>query len=256
MLQYEANDIWKGELILEYGKVHEISFYSQLLDETFPILVYLPHEYSPMMEYQVIFASDGKDYIQYGRIGRVTEDLVEEGDIDQTIVVGIPYDSVKHRWHLYHPHGERNDLYIDFLATELLPYIDETYPTIQNREARGLIGDSLAATVSLMTLIRYPELFSKAMLHSPLVNEKVIEAVNNWQPSLPTTIYQVVGDRETKVKTSGDGIKDFVEPNKQLHQLLEDKNIDHFFDIFEGNHTWKYWQPDVPRAIRYAFRLY
>ncbi len=238
---------------LEYGKVHEHSFYSTVLEEEFPIYVYLPYDYTPMGEYQVIYASDGKDYVQYGRIGRVVEDLVEEGEIDETIVVGIPYESVEHRWHLYHPNGERNDAYITFLATELVPFIDENFPTVTNRNGRGLIGDSLAATVSLMTLIRHSHLFSRAMLHSPLVNDKVLAAVEAWEPTEETFIYQVVGDRETAVKTSGDGIKDFVEPNETLHRQLQQKPIEHFYEVFEGNHSWRYWQPDVPRAIAKGF---
>ena len=43
------------------------------------VLVHLPHNYTPLYKYSVLIASDGKDYIQYGRIGRVIDEfLIQE----------------------------------------------------------------------------------------------------------------------------------------------------------------------------------
>ena len=42
---------------------------------------------------------------------------------------------------------------------------------------RALIGDSLGATVSLMTALQYPHTFGKVMLQSPYVDEQSIRSL-------------------------------------------------------------------------------
>lgn len=239
---------------MEYGKIEEVNFYSKALGEEMQLLIHLPHQYSPLYKYSVLIASDGKDYFQYGRIGRVADELVHEGDINNMIVVGVPYKSVKERRRMYHPDGDRHKDYIRFLAHELVPYIDENYPTYQVGAGRGLIGDSLAATISLLTALKYPNCFGKVILHSPYVDEYVMEQVASAEDTSSFSIYHVIGEEETEVKTTVDGIQDFLTPNRELNNLIKRKGFSYFYEEFKGNHTWKYWQKDVPRAIKESFQ--
>ncbi|WP_252502469.1 esterase family protein [Sporosarcina sp. Marseille-Q4943] len=239
---------------MEYGKIEEIHFYSKALDEDMQLLIHLPHQYSPLYKYSVLIASDGKDYFQYGRIGRVVDELVSEGDINNMIVVGIPYKSVEERRRMYHPDGDRHEDYIRFLAHELVPYIDENYPTYQVGAGRGLIGDSLAATISLLTALKYPNCFGKVILHSPYVDEYVMEKVEALKDPSSFSIYHVIGEEETEVKTTQDGTQDFLTPNRDLNKLIKRKGFSYFYEEFKGNHTWKYWQQDIRRAIKESFQ--
>ncbi|AXH98531.1 esterase family protein [Sporosarcina sp. PTS2304] len=231
------------------GKIEEITFFSEALQEEMELLLYLPSRYSPLYKHNIILASDGKDYFQLGRIGRVADELMEEEMIEPVIIVGIPYQSVSERRRMYHPEGDRNEAYIRFLAHELIQYIDETYPTYQIGSSRMLIGDSLAASVSLLTALKYPNCFGKVVLHSPFINEHVLEAVrSNANPSA-LSIYHVIGKQETQVATTADGRLDFLTPNRELHKLIKEKGFPHFYMELEGDHTWKTWQPDIRRAI-------
>lgn len=239
---------------MEYGKIEEISFYSKALDEEMQLLIHLPHQYSPLYKYSVLIASDGKDYFQYGRIGRVVDELVYDGDINNMIVVGIPYKSVKERRRMYHPDGDRHEDYIRFLAHELVPYLDENYPTYQVGAGRGLIGDSLAATISLLTALKYPNCFGKVILHSPYVDDNVLEKVKAFKDPSAFSIYHVIGEEETEVKTTQDGTQDFLSPNRELNKLIKTKGFSYFYEEFKGNHTWKYWQQDVRRAVKESFQ--
>ena len=239
---------------MEYGKIEEISFYSKALDEEMQLLIHLPHQYSPLYKYSVLIASDGKDYFQYGRIGRVVDELVYDGDINNMIVVGIPYKSVKERRRMYHPDGDRHEDYIRFLAHELVPYLDENYPTYQVGAGRGLIGDSLAATISLLTALKYPNCFGKVILHSPYVDDHVLEKVKTFKDPSAFSIYHVIGEEETEVKTTQDGTQDFLTPNRELNKLIKTKGFSYFYEEFKGNHTWKYWQQDVRRAVKESFQ--
>lgn len=239
---------------MQQGKIEEVTLYSEALGEEMQILVYLPHNYTPLFKYNVLFGSDGKDYIQYGRVGRVIDQQIEDNEIENTIFVGIPYANVPERRRMYHPEGDKREAYTRFLAHELVPYIDKHYPTYQIGSGRALIGDSLAATISLLTAIKYPSIFGKVIMHSPYVDPFVLEQVNNVKDSSAFSIYHVIGTDETEVETQVDGIQDFLTPNRSLKATIEEKGFDYFYEEFEGNHTWRYWQQDMPRAIKKNFR--
>jgi enterochelin esterase-like enzyme len=231
------------------GTVNELNLFSQELNEEIKMLVYLPENFSPLYKYSLLIAQDGKDYFQLGRIPRVADELLDMKKIENTIIVGIPYNNVEDRRKKYHPNGEQNDAYIRFLAHELVPLLDETYPTYHMGMGRALIGDSLGATVSLMTALKYPNTFGKVILQSPYVDEKVLNQVKSFKQPHLLSIYHIIGKGETTVKTTDGQVKDFFTPNRQLHELFEQKNFSSFYDEFDGEHTWKYWQPDLKRAL-------
>lgn len=238
---------------MEYGKIEDCTIYSKELEEEMQLLIHLPHNYSPFYKYSVLIASDGKDYFQFGRIGRVVDELLDAGEIENVIVVGVPYKSVIERRRLYHPEGDRHQAYIRFLAHELAPYIDTHYPTYQIGSGRGLIGDSLAATISLLTALKYSSIFGKVVLHSPYVDDSVMNAVEAAKDPSCFSIYHVIGTGETEVKTTVDGTQDFLTPNRKMKALIEQKGFPYFYEEFDGDHTWKHWQPDVRRAIQMIY---
>lgn len=231
------------------GRIEEFTLYSNELNEEMTLMVYTPANYSPLYKYNILIAQDGKDYFTLGRIGSTTDKLLAANEMQNTIIVGIPYKDVKDRWEKYHPDGSKNSAYIRFLAHELTPYIDEKYPTYQMGMGRALIGDSLAATVSLMTALSYPHTFGKVIMQSPYVDEKVMNKVQDFnQPSF-LSLYHVIGTKETEVPTTNGEKKNFIEPNRALHELMNEKGFSVYYEEFEGTHTWTYWQPDLKQAL-------
>ena len=63
------------------------------------------------------------------------------------------------------------------------------------------------------------------MLHSPFVNEEVLEAVKANQNSANLSIYHVIGDKETYVPTTSDGRLDFLTPNREFIKSLKKKDF-------------------------------
>ncbi|WP_148630896.1 esterase family protein [Bacillus sp. E214] len=240
-------------MALKAGTIKGISFNSKELNEEIELLVYLPSAFSHLYKYSVLIAQDGKDYFQLGKIGRAADELLERQEIDNIIIIGVPYKNVEDRWNKYHPDGLKHTAYKRFLAHELVPYIDAEYPTYQMGLSRALIGDSLAATVSLMAAMDYPNTFGKIALHSPLVNESVLSAVESFQFPHLTQIYHTIGKNETTVQTSKDGIIDFVQPNQELNSIIESKGFPVFYEEIDGDHTWRAWQSDMKRTLTWLF---
>ena len=57
------------------------------------------------------------------------------------------------------------------------------------------------------------------------------------------------------MKTTVDGVQDFLTPNRALKEVIEKQGFPYFYEEFEGDHTWKHWQPDVRRAIQHSLWL-
>ncbi|HWO98446.1 MAG TPA: esterase family protein [Bacillus sp. (in: firmicutes)] len=231
------------------GQTEELSLYSEELQENMSLLIYLPVSFSPLYKYSLLIAQDGQDYYRFGRIPRLFEELLGEKMIQNTIFCGIPYTSVAERRKKYHPDGEQHEAYIRFLAHELVPFLDKRYPTHQMGQSRVLAGDSLAGTASLLAALTYPHTFGKVIMHSPFVNDALLHKVSSFeQPSL-LELYHVIGREETNVQMTDGKFADFLTPNRKLHALLTEKKFHTFYEEFSGDHRWKYWQPDLKRAV-------
>lgn len=238
---------------MRQGTITEMEFYSKELDETLDLLIYLPAAYSPLYKYSLLIVQDGKDYFQMGRLTRFIDELLAEDKIENMIIVGIPYKNVQDRREKYHPEGSKNSSYIRFLAHELVPWLEKEYPTCAVGKCRALMGDSLAATVSLMTAIQYPHTFGKVILHSPFVNDEVISAVYSISEPHLLDLYHVIGKDEDEIRFSPERIEDFLTPNRELHQVFQERGFDSFYEEFDGGHSWKYWQPDMKRTLLTMF---
>ncbi|WP_338781132.1 esterase family protein [Metabacillus sp. FJAT-52054] len=235
------------------GVVKEASFFSGALNEDLTVLTYLPKSYSPLYKYSLLIAQDGQDYFRLGRIARQYESLLENGGLENVIIVGIPYKNVQDRRTKYHPDGEKFPAYKRFLAHELVPFLDREFPTYQVGQGRALIGDSLAATVGFMTALDYPSIFGKIIMQSPYVDEKVLNAVMQYDAEPNLTIYHQIGEKETDVKTTAGEVQNFIEPNRKLQKAIEKKGFPYTYEEFDGDHTWTHWQPLLPKALKAMF---
>ncbi|WP_243292919.1 esterase family protein [Bacillus sp. FJAT-47783] len=230
-------------MVQKVAPIQEEKIFSKELNEEIELMIYLPTNFSPLYKYNILIAQDGADYFKLGKIARFTEELVSKRAIENVIIVGIPYKSVQDRRRKYHPEGEQVGEYIRFLAHELVPFLDAKFPTYQMGHGRALIGDSLGGTVSLMAALAYPHTFGRVMMQSPFVNEEVKKAVKEFPSPALLSIYHQIGAKETEVETTDGEIKDFVTPNRELHELMKQKGYPVVYEEFDGDHRWTYWQP-------------
>jgi enterochelin esterase-like enzyme len=240
---------------LTKGTTKEFSIYSDALGEDVELLVYFPASFSTLYKYNLLIAQDGRDYFQLGRVAKTIEELLQEKKIDNTIVIGIPYKNVDDRKEKYHPYGKQNQAYIRFLAHELVPFLDKEFPSYQMGMGRILMGDSLGGTVSLLSALAYPHTFGKIIMQSPYVNNLVLDQVKNFSQPHLLEIYHSIGIEETRVQTTDGQIKDFLQPNRKLHQIIIEKQFHTYYKEFEGDHTWTHWQPDLKEALEKMLKI-
>jgi predicted alpha/beta superfamily hydrolase len=65
-----------------------------------------------------------------------------------------------------------SDLYLQFLVTELKPFIDQSYRTLSGQENTYIMGSSMGGLISLYALCEYPDVFYGAgclSTHWPII---------------------------------------------------------------------------------------
>lgn len=235
------------------GKMLEQTIESEFLKEKMDMLIYFPEAFSPMNTFHICIMQDGDDYFQLGRVATFSDKLHDEAEIEDTVFIGIHYKDKYDRRKKYHPNGEQQEDYFLFLTEEVVPKLDSILPH-ELIQSRALMGDSLAGTLALMTAMKRADLFSKVIMQSPYINDLVVETVKKSNSIGALDIYHTIGTAETNVQTLVESDVDFLTPNRELYTILNDKGgTYHYKEIEGGKHTWKYWQEDMPNALRKMF---
>lgn len=236
------------------GTMYDKTIDSTYLNESITIKIYKPEVFDSLYENNVCIMQDGDDYFQLGRIATLSDRLHDKLDIVNTCFVGIPYIDRFDRWKKYHPKGEQFEAYKSFIYEEVVPLLKNEVPINPLGTVWTLLGDSLGATISLMLALDHPDTFDRVIMQSPYADEKVFDAIKNFDALQEPALYHTFGAKETDVPTTKMGRLDFVKPNEQLVALLEEKFSQYEYEINpEGNHTWKYWQQELPDLLAKVF---
>lgn len=226
---------------------------SSFLQEEMIIKIYAPEAFDNLYETNICIMQDGNDYFQMGRVATFSDRLHDDYDIVNTYFIGIHYIDRKDRVKKYAPDGVQNKAYMQFLTEEVIPFLDDTLPINPLGTKRTLMGDSLAATLAFMTATTFPEHFHQVIMQSPFVDEHVLQQAEIMEAT-QMPIYHSIGLAEESVDTTELGTLDFITPNQKLRDILQAKFSHYTYtEIPDGNHTWKYWQNELPSVMESMF---
>ena len=128
------------------------------------LCVYLPPGYETgAQQYPVVYLLHGgagfqHDWVTQGQVQRIFDELYAEDPANATIVV-MPDGTFDAAWQDHHSGYPRNETY---LVEHVIPYVDATFRTIEDRAGRAITGLSQggAGTARLASL--HPDLFVAA----------------------------------------------------------------------------------------------
>jgi enterochelin esterase-like enzyme len=127
---------------------------------------------------------------------------------------------------------------VDFLANDLVKYVDATYRTRANRESRAIAGLSMGGFGAVITGLRHPELFGHIGAFSGAFTAdrepRIQAAVNNIPDTLLPFVYLACGVSDSALGAS-----------RGLAALLTEKKIPHELREVPGGHTWEVWDPQT-----------
>jgi enterochelin esterase-like enzyme len=236
------------------GTVERVLIESKFLDETREVHIYLPHNYSPLYKYPVLYINDGSDYMMMGRMISLLNERFSDRHQPRFLTVFVPVDKAVRREE-YHPRGSKHDAYIRFFADELVRAIEEQYAAFAMGPARGIMGSSLGATAALHTLLHYTRKFHYLALQSgAFYAQETFDLLEDRRDLATVPVYQVVGLQEDKFETSTGNVIDLLAANRKMHDALIAQGVDVDYQEYDADHTWGFWQEDLPRALDHFVR--
>lgn len=232
------------------GKIERHTIQSRYLGEERRFWVYYPAHYDPDRSYPVLYAHDGEDYLNMGRIRTIVNEQTGKGNLVPIVMVGLPVAKA-HRNAEYDPEGERHQAYLNLIVKELIPFVEQQHGLGILAKERATIGSSLGAVVSCQLAWNYPGLFQAVISQSGAFYSTATTAALEQMTEHPNTRYYVmVGTDETEVPTSV-GIVNLLDANRRFRDLLRDKGIPFYYEEQKGGHTWGLWQQNLPDGLAY-----
>jgi S-formylglutathione hydrolase FrmB len=153
-------------------------------------MVWLPPSYTtqPRRRYPVAFYLHGAwgnemDWLRVGRLAGTLDSLVAAGVPEMIVVMPDGDDGFYTTWNFLGdwagcrrnrmPDEEPADSYCvpwphydDYIARDLVAFVDRRYRTIADRRSRGIAGLSMGGYGAIALALAYPDVFSAAASHS------------------------------------------------------------------------------------------
>ncbi len=180
------------------------------------VYVYLPEasKENPDVRFPVLYMFDGHNVFfnedaTYGKSWGMKEYMEETGI--PMIIVAVECNHGKNYARLkeYAPFTfadkrfgritGKGKTYMDWLVDTLKPLIDETYPTIPDRDSTFIAGSSMGGLMSLYAATAYNDIFSRAACLSPSVwfaNQRLVRFIRETDVQPDTVIYMDYGSKE------------------------------------------------------------
>ena len=241
------------------------SFFMPQLNRSRKIWIYLPPDYQTSTKtYPVLYMEDGQNLFDNAtsfsgewQVDETLNTLFAQGDYG-AIVIGID-NGGNDRINEYTPWnnpqygGGEGDLYMQFVAETLKPYVDTNYRTKPEAEYNALIGSSLGSLISTYGGIKYSGTFSKIGSFSPaywIVSSQFNNYITNSSANLSgMRIYFVAGQNESSTMASDiNTVKDNLQ-SKGLTAANTFVKLDSY-----GQHNENYWKGEFGAAYRWLFQ--
>lgn len=131
--------------------------------------------------------------------------------------------------------------YEDFIARELVAYIDANYRSLGAQQSRAIAGLSMGGMLAAGAGLRYPQVFGTVGAFSPA-------AARSEPPAAPADagqyFYVACGTLDSLLPAS-----------RRLVAALETRGIAHEYHEVPGNdHSWNFWDPQIDAFIQLLSR--
>ncbi len=138
------------------GTVETHTFASEKLGNEREVRVYLPAGYSGGTDSYPLFLVQGLDWADKGRMVTALDNLIGES-IEPLVVAFV---APRNEWWL-EGGGSGTDAYVDMLAEELVPFLEDNYRLEKKADARALMGTTGFGLSAAYAALKHPDVFSK-----------------------------------------------------------------------------------------------
>ena len=250
--------------------VDTVEIYSQAMKKTLKAAVTTPSSYSTETKsYPVIYLLHGGS----GAFSDWHKQVTKPGLVNQLadqydLIIVTP--GVGPASYYYDSPILDSVRYETYMIRELIPFVDQNYRTLAQKDSRAITGLSMGGHGAMMLSAKHPELFVAAGTMSGVMNidtdmwivpnefrnlrkngqKQMLGSINYQAPKFNP--YTVVGLAD-KIHENGIaliidcGVDDFlIHTNRQLREILLWNKTPHEYIERPGAHTWTYWTEALP----------
>lgn len=227
---------------VEHGTVRSHWYQSKSLGVRRSVHVYTPPGYdASTSKYPVLYLFHGAGdndatWTALGRAHVILDNLLAQMKAEPMIVVMTDgHASVWPPSTNADARARQTKAFENDLIQDVMPLVERSYRTRNDRESRAIIGLSMGGGQSLTVGLNHLDKFAwlGAMSAAVPSEESVAAALRDSDDT----------NRKLKTFWIAIGKDDFLlSRNKQFDELLTSKNIKHVYKITEGNHSWPVWR--------------
>lgn len=255
------------------SKVLATTIWSDKLQLDWNYSIYLPSGYNKEVggDYDIIYLLHGshgnhRNLVERFPIQKQLDKLIKEGKMDKTVAVFV---------------DGFNSFYLDgrgvkmesAIINDLIPTIEKEYKIKANRDTRFVGGISMGGYGAANLALKYPDLFSRAILLSPAVWYEMKEGIatydwclfrdsNNkfnhelWNKNHPSTaLKNFNSDKKLNfyiITGEDDQVISYRDVKKFADELKSKANVELVVEP-KGIHAWPFWEKSMEKALE-AFK--
>ncbi|MCC6245398.1 MAG: esterase family protein [Gemmatimonadaceae bacterium] len=298
-------------IIAGAGRVVTDTLWAQSLGIRKALTVYLPPSYDSLTSrrYPVLYYLHGlygaeRDWIDAGRIDKTLDSLFASGMPEAIVIMPDGDDGWYTTWNTLpdlaacradRVRKEAAETYCvpwphydDYIARDVVKFVDGRYRTMASAARRGIGGLSMGGLGAISLALAYPDVFSAAASHSGVVSPRLlgpkpyappaqyansyaemqVAAGGLWRFLLPAFGRDTIGwaareprqllARLQKVGTPVPrlyldcGVDDtYIGQNRDLHETLQRRGVSHQYAEYPGAHNWTYWRSHVGQSAAF-----
>lgn len=226
----------------------DILFNSKTLGYQVTYSMYYPANYSRNTVYPVLYVTDGYEYLheRMGNMKVILDNLIADGKIKPVLVIFID-----HREPVNRSNNRRmmelamNSRYLNFIADEFIPAIENQQNVSKAREDRGIMGSSMGGLTAAYFAFSRPEVFGLAGIQSPAFWFKpAIYTLCDNPENPPVKIYMTTGT-----------IKDAEEGARKMKTILEKNTCTYQYTETSQGHSWGNFRDTIDDILLYFFSV-
>ena len=235
------------------GRVEKTTVTSKLLGDSRDVWIYTPPGYDSLARraegLPLLMTFDGGLYVSSIPTPTILDNLIAARRIAPMIGVFVGW-----------PQGKRdaelgmNERYVEFLATELVPWVRSKYAIASSPRGNVVAGSSLGGLAAAFVAHRHPELFGNVLSQSGAfvfgaAGDPAPERLTRDLSAAPRRdlrFYLEAGIYETTRFENG---VDLLTSNRHLRDALRAKGYAVTYDEFAGGHSDLSWRSGLARGL-------
>ena len=230
------------------GSVENYKIKSEILNNTRNISIYKPKGFNPKKEYKLLFVFDGVEYQVKVDTPTILDNLIYANKIKPTIAIFIDNPTRNSRA-LELPSNKK---FADFMAKELLPFVEAKTNMKFKAKDTTLTGSSYGGLASAFVAYTYPQYFGNVLSQSGSFWK---DSNNDPEPEWLTR--QIAKSKKKDIRfylnagvyETGYFSIDILESNRHLRTVLESKGYDFIYKEFQNGHDYYAWKVNLADGL-------